>query len=76
MMHHNRDDKPEELTPAEYKAISEEVLRNTERAGFTKGVMFAFQQMRMKMGITLDKIDEWYDACKEEEARFTRKPNE
>ncbi len=70
MFQHNKDDL--DLTPAEYKAITEEVLRNTEKSGFVKGVMFAFQQMRMKMGITLDTIDEWYDAVKAEEKKFNQ----
>lgn len=63
--HHNRND--EDLTPAEYKLITEEALEYQQKVGFTKGVMAAFQYMRCNFGVTLEKIDQMYDAMKEQE---------
>ena len=70
MIHHNQDDKPEALTPAEYKLMTEEVLKNTERVGFSKGVAWLLHHLRCSLAMTVDQIDAGFKSVKDKEMRY------
>lgn len=67
MIHHNKDDQSEPLTPAEFKAITEEALTMQEKVGFTKGYLAAYHKIRCTIGVTLDEVDEAWNELKEQE---------
>lgn len=67
MIHHNKDDQSDPLTPAEFKVLTEEALDYQEKLGFTKGYLAAYHKIRCTIGVTLDEVDQAWANLKEQE---------